>query len=106
MKNTREMSLFEQRKTLRLQMQLQREAFAHRLEDATAANDDYPRSMTMRFLVRRPDITAGLIAGAATLLAGPRLFRYITAALALIRIAQSTRRTNSPDRAARGNGQT
>jgi len=68
-------SLAEQRLALRRRLQAQREEIVHRLGPAPATDGGYPRSMTMRFLLRRPDLAAGLLAGLASLLAGKRFFR-------------------------------
>jgi hypothetical protein len=68
-------SLTEQRLALRQHLQAQREEIVHRLGPAPAIDGGYPRSMTMRFLLRRPDLAAGLLAGLASLLVGKRFFR-------------------------------
>jgi hypothetical protein len=68
-------SLAEQRLALRQRLQAQREEIVRRLGPAPAIDGGYPRSMTMRLLVRRPDLAAGLLAGLASLLVGRRVFR-------------------------------
>ena len=68
-------SLAEQRLRLRMRMQVQRELIAHQLGPAAGADGDYPRSMTMRFLLQRPRMAVRLVAGLAALLVGSRLFR-------------------------------
>lgn len=68
-------SLVEQRLRLRMRMQVQRELIAHQLGPAAGAGSDYPRSMTMRFLLQRPRMAVKLVAGLAAFLVGSRLFR-------------------------------
>lgn len=68
-------SLAEQRLELRARLQAQRGQIMRQLDPATATDSDYPRSMTMRFLIRRPALAARLLAGIATLLVGARFFR-------------------------------
>lgn len=68
-------SLAERRQLLRMRMQVQRELISHQLGPAAGADSDYPRSMTMRFLLRRPGAAVKLVAGLATLLIGSRFFR-------------------------------
>jgi len=67
-------SLTEQRLALRQRLQAQREQIARALDPTPATGSGYPRSMTMRFLIRRPAMAAKLLAGLATLLVGARLF--------------------------------
>ncbi|MGE0031151.1 MAG: hypothetical protein AB7T20_08560 [Steroidobacteraceae bacterium] len=68
-------SLAERRQLLRMRMQVQRELIAHHLGPAAGADCEYPRSMTMRFLLGRPGAAVKLVAGLATLLIGSRFFR-------------------------------
>jgi hypothetical protein len=68
-------SLTEQRLALRQRLQAQRAEIVRRLGPAPAIGGDYPRSTTMRLLIRRPDLAAGLLAGLASLLVGKRFFR-------------------------------
>jgi hypothetical protein len=82
-------SLAEQRQILRGQLQLQRQQIALQIECSPKVNSDYPRSMTMRFLTQQSGLISGLLAGVATLLAGPRFYRSTTAVMTLIRIARS-----------------
>lgn len=84
------MSLAERRQALRLQLLAQRQLIAQRLEVSPAAAGEYPRSMTIRFLVQRPALAATLFAGLGTLLVGTRFFRSMTTGLALARILRST----------------
>ena len=68
-------SLAERRLELRARLQAQRGQIMRQLGPATGTDNDYPRSMTMRFLIRRPALAARLLAGIATLLVGARFFR-------------------------------
>jgi len=77
--------LVEQRQALRLRMQAQRELIALRLGPAPVRGEGGPRSMTMRFLARRPGLAARLLAGLATLVVGLRYYRSVRRALALAR---------------------
>lgn len=78
-------SLVERRQVLRLRMQAQRELIARRLSPLPARSEGGPRSMTMRFLTRRPGLVARLLAGLATLVVGLRYFKSARKALALAR---------------------
>lgn len=70
-----DISLAEQRQVLRQRLLAQRQLIAHQLGATPAVDGGYPRSMTMRFLIRRPALAARLLAGLATLLVGARFFR-------------------------------
>ena len=72
MTSTTDGALAEQRQTLRLQLLAQRERIAHQLGVSPSVTNGYPRSMTMRFLIRRPDLAVRLLAGFATLLKARR----------------------------------
>lgn len=77
--------LVERRQALRLQMQAQRELIARRLGPPPVRSEGGPRSMTMRFLSRRPGLVARLLAGLATLVVGLRYYKSVRRALALAR---------------------
>ncbi|MBX3703033.1 MAG: hypothetical protein KF822_04610 [Steroidobacteraceae bacterium] len=81
----RQAPLAEQRLVLRLRMRAQRELIARRLGPPPVRTDGGPRSMTMRFLTRRPGLMAGLLAGLATLVVGLRYYKSVRRALALAR---------------------
>ena len=83
-------ALVEQRRALRLRMQAQRELIARRLGPPPARSEGGPRSMTMRFLTRRPGLVAKLLAGLATLVVGLRYYRSARKVLALARAARAT----------------
>ncbi|MFA5939884.1 MAG: hypothetical protein WC809_11065 [Sinimarinibacterium sp.] len=63
-----DLSLAEQRLALRQQLQEQRRRIAHQLDGAATADGSFPRSMTMRLVIRRPDLAVRLALGIATLL--------------------------------------
>jgi len=76
MNSSTEVSLVEQRQTLRLRLQAQRQLIAHQLGPTPEVNSGYPRSMTMRFLTRRPAALAiRLLLKFASILVGARFFR-------------------------------
>lgn len=77
--------IVEQRQAVRLRMQAQRELIARRLGPPPVRGEGGPRSMTMRFLTRRPGLLARLLAGLATLVIGLRYYRSVKRALALAR---------------------
>jgi hypothetical protein len=89
MSSVRDITLFEQRQTLRLRLQEQRQLIAYRLGPAPFATSGYPRSMTMRFLTQRPDLAVRLLSGLATLLVGRRYFRVVATAVAVAGIVRS-----------------
>lgn len=82
---SKNISLVQQRETLRQRLQAQREQLAEQLKPPTEMVDSYPRSMTMRFLTQQPQLAARLLTGLATLLVGARLLKSMIATLALVR---------------------
>lgn len=88
MTSRRDTALVEQRRALRLRMQAQRELIARRLGPPPARREGGPRSMTMRFLTRRPGLVARLLAGLATLAVGLRFYKAAREVLALARAAR------------------
>jgi hypothetical protein len=87
MSSIKDVSLFEQRQTLRLRLQEQRQLIAYRLGPAPATSG-YPRSITMRLLTQRPDVAVKLLSGLAKLLVGTRFFKVATTALAVASIVR------------------
>lgn len=76
MNSSTDVSLIEQRQTLRLRLLAQRQLIAHQLGPTPEVNSGYPRSMTMRFLTRRPAALATrLLVEFASLLVDARFFR-------------------------------
>jgi hypothetical protein len=61
MTSTTDVTLIEQRQTLRRQLVMQRQVIEHQLEPSALTTSGYPRSMTMRFLIRRPDLVVRLL---------------------------------------------
>jgi hypothetical protein len=68
MSSTPDISLVEQRQSLRRRLQAQRQVIAQRLGPESGMNGSYPRSRTMRFLTQRPAPIIRLLVGLATLL--------------------------------------
>lgn len=89
MTSSLETSLVIQREKLRQQLHEQRELIARQLLPMGAANDHYPRSMTVRFLIQRKPLISKLLAEAVMVLAGVRLYRLLSALLVLVRIIKS-----------------
>lgn len=81
-------SLVEQRLALRQQLRVQRQACAEQLFESKARGS-FPRSITMRAIMRRPDLAGRLVA----LIAGPR-FAGLTSALLVV--AQTLRAARTP----------
>lgn len=80
----------DQCETLRRLLQRQRLLIAQQLGPTPrTANSGYPRSMTMRFLIRRSDLVARLLVELATLLIGARFMKSINAAMNFSRIART-----------------
>ena len=79
--------LSEQREALRQQIRNQRDVISLKFIKATAANNAYPRSVTMRFLTQQP--AAKIIAEAATLFIGARLFKSLPKVLTVAKIIKS-----------------
>jgi hypothetical protein len=68
MSSPTDISLLEQRQSLCLQLQAQRQVIARRLGPDTALNGSYPRSRTMRFLTQQPVPFIRLIVGLSAVL--------------------------------------
>lgn len=73
-------SLAEQRQSIRDQLQMQRQVLARQLAPPVDIQGRYPRSMTMRLLIHRPELVARLVA----LLAGARFAGKVSAILLVI----------------------
>ncbi|MGA6108946.1 hypothetical protein ABS648_13445 [Pseudomonas solani] len=80
--------LLEQHQALRRRLFLQRLRIGHLLAPATAGNG-FPRSMTMRFLTRRPAVAMRLLSEVGLLLLGPRLIRTLGSGLLLARLVRA-----------------
>ena len=77
---------------LRQQLLAQREQIARQLQPASQAINGYPRSKTMRFLIRWRALPTGVAVGAARLLTGGRLAASLVTAITL---GQAVRRRRS-----------
>lgn len=77
-------SLRAQGLVLRLQMQAQRARIAERIDVSSARRSGYPRSLTMRFLARRPAVAMHLAVELGTVLLGARVIRSLLAAKRLV----------------------
>jgi hypothetical protein len=62
-----DISLAEQRQSLRRRLQAQRRLIARKLGPESAMNGSYPRSRTMRFLTQQPVLMIRLLISLATL---------------------------------------
>jgi hypothetical protein len=92
-------SLTEQRQALRQKLLEQRLLIARQLDPAPKITNRYPRSMTMRFLTRRPALAAKVLAECAALAVSARLFGPLNTAWTLTRIIRSissTKQTKLP----------
>jgi hypothetical protein len=67
--NTGATELADQRQEIRERLQAQRQRIALQLAQTGEPPSGYPRSMTMRFFIRRPELLLRL----AALMVGPRL---------------------------------
>lgn len=77
-------SLVEQRDALRGQLQAQRQEVAERLFVAKASGS-FPRSITMRVLMRQPELVGRVVA----LVAGPRFAGSVSALLAVVQVLRT-----------------
>jgi hypothetical protein len=73
-----------QRQALQKQLQQQREEIAHRIAQLRAADNTFPRSQTMAFLIQRPALVAGLIAELTAFVMGARGVKILTAAIFML----------------------
>jgi hypothetical protein len=103
MNSRTELSLSEQREMLRQQLSAQRESISRQLEPEPRAamnSNSRPRNNVLNFLLQRPMVTTGLVAGVATLLImgrghmvrglmRGRLLQSLTTGLAVARVVQS-----------------
>ena len=75
-------SLVDRRHILQRQLQAQRQVIAQQLGPTPGTVGAYPRSLTMRFLIRRSPLITRLAGEFVTLLIGARFMKSITAAMA------------------------
>jgi len=82
-----EEALVLQREILQKQLKEQRKLIAQQLLLSGAeGNSVYPRSMTMRFLSKRPELIGKIFSDMMALIVGARLFKLLGALLALVKI--------------------
>lgn len=79
-------SLSEKSRELRGKLQAQRELITQRTEPAHGVSSGFPRSMTMRFLIRRRALLGRLLLELFTLLVGARILKSVSAGLFLARL--------------------
>lgn len=79
-------SLAGQRRALREQLKAQRRALARELAAADDIGDGYPRSVTMRWLIREPELVGKLVGQ----IAGARTAAALPVVLLLVRLLHST----------------
>jgi hypothetical protein len=72
---------------IRLQMKQQRQLIEDQLTQATAENNAYPRSMTMRFLTQKRGLM--LLAEVSTFFLGARALKSIGKTIAFVRSVYS-----------------
>lgn len=87
-------ALIDQRQALRRKLFLQRLRISHLLSPRNAGDNGFPRSMTMRFLVRRPAVAVRVLSEVGLLLLGPRFIRSLGTAMLLARILRSVAASN------------
>ena len=96
-------ALVMQREKLRHQLQEQRKLIAQQLSPIQGSSNNFPRSVTMRFLTQRPALIGKLAAEIMAILLGVRLYKFLSALLILIRIIKygsmnAQKRLNSSER--------
>ncbi len=90
MKNDPTPSLAQQAEQVRFQLRDQRARIAAQLSAGRMVRSDFPRSMTMRFLVSRPALLPRLV----TLLAGARFAAVSAAAFGIFRTLRTPTRVS------------
>lgn len=89
-------SLAGQRRALRQKLRSQRQLIAHRIDPEPSLGSEFPRSVTMRFLLRRRVLVARVLLELLTVLMGARLLKSIAAALFLARVLLSAPAGTTP----------
>ena len=79
-------SLETQRLALRVQLRDQRREVAEQLRESTTGGG-FPRSITMRVLLRQPELTGRLVA----LVAGARVAKSVSAVLVVVQMLRAAR---------------
>ena len=85
-------SLAEQRQSIRAQLRAQRQRVAERLAPVAGFQGRYPRSVTMRLLLDRPDLLARL----AALISGARVAVPVRAILVLVNLLRVAAAVDAP----------
>ena len=88
MNQKRNESLADQSETLRQKLAAQRQVVGFNLGPTTSTSADYPRSLTMQFLLKRPDLVLSLLAPITRLMARSRLLRSAPVMLLMIIIVR------------------
>src|SRR5690606_8631804 len=89
MTQTTDESLSEKSRELRGKLQAQRELITQRIEPVHGAGSGFPRSRTMRFIMRRRALLGRLLLELFTLLVGARILKSVSAGLFLARLLLS-----------------
>ena len=86
-----EISLAEQRLELRQKMAEQRQHISHLVDpdSGAEANNQFPRSMTMRLITQHPAGTLQVVSKIALLLLGTRTIRSLSTVLMVSKIVRS-----------------
>jgi len=92
-----EESLVLQREKLQKQLQEQRKLIEKQLLNRVDGNNVYPRSVTMRFLSKRPELIGKIFSEIMELLVGVRLLKLLGTLLALVKILKPSL-ANEPKR--------
>lgn len=88
-------TLAAKRLAVRQQLQQQRNQIAKQTSVVRESDPAFPRSITMRLLMRRPAWVLGLLTQLAALVLGARLLKVVTATLLLTRLLLAARGTAS-----------
>ncbi len=86
---TPDTSLAAQRLALRSQLVEQRQRISNVLGPAPEANNEFPRSITMRLITQNPDVALKVVSQVGMLLFGSRIFRSLNNALAVSKVVRS-----------------
>lgn len=81
-------SLTEQRRLLREQLEVQRLRLSYQLAVSDSANDAFPRSMTLRWLIQEPELVIRIVERVA----GKRAAAVMPMLLVFARFLRSTAR--------------
>lgn len=82
-------TLASQRLALCQKLAEQRDEFSHQVPPVVITDNEFPRSVTMRLLIHRPELSVHLVTQLAALFTGPTSFQAIVIRLVLTRILLS-----------------